>query len=45
MHTIAFMTEQQTDLNKVLKQHLEMESFFAGDFSVRGRPLSKEHPI
>jgi hypothetical protein len=36
MHTIAFMTEQQTDLNKVLKQHLEMESFFAGDFSVRG---------
>jgi len=30
------MTERQTDLNKVLKQHLEMESFFAGDFAVRG---------
>jgi len=33
---MAAMTEQQTDLNKVLKQHLEMESFFAGDFAVRG---------
>jgi uracil-DNA glycosylase family 4 len=30
------MDEQQTDLNKVLKQHLEMESFFVGDFSVKG---------
>ena len=30
------MAEQQTDLNKVLKQHLEMESFFVGDFSIKG---------
>ena len=30
------MAEQQSDLNKVLKQHLEMESFFVGDFSVKG---------
>jgi len=36
IHTIAVMAEQQADLNKVLKQHLEMESFFAGDFAVRG---------
>jgi uracil-DNA glycosylase family 4 len=30
------MEEQQIDLNKVLKQHLEMESFFVGDFSIKG---------
>ena len=30
------MTKHQADLNKVLKQHLEMESFFAGDFTVKG---------
>jgi len=31
------MADQQTDLNKVLKQHLEMESFFVRDFAVRSR--------
>ena len=29
--------EKQADLNKILKQHLEMESFFAGDFTVKGK--------
>jgi DNA polymerase len=33
---MTVMVEKQTDLNKVLKQHLEMESFFAGDFAVKG---------
>ena len=33
---MANMTEQHADLNKILKQHLEMESFFAGDFTVKG---------
>lgn len=28
--------EKQADLNKILKQHLEMESFFAGDFTIKG---------
>jgi DNA polymerase len=30
------MTERQIDIQKILKQHLEMESFFAGDFTLRG---------
>ena len=33
--TIAAMTERKIDLNKVFKQHLEMEAFFAGDFTVK----------
>ena len=36
IRTITAMTDH--DLNKVLKQHLEMESFFAGDFTVKGGP-------
>jgi len=28
--------EQQLNLNKIFKQHLEMERFFAGDFAVKG---------
>lgn len=30
------MDEKQIDVQKILKQHLEMESFFAGDFTLRG---------
>ena len=29
--------ENNINLNKVLKQHLEMEAFFAGDFTVKGK--------
>ena len=32
------MNNQQVDIQKILKQHLELESFFAGDFTVRGGP-------
>ena len=28
--------EKQVDTNKLLKQHLEMESFFVGDFTIKG---------
>ena len=28
--------EKQVDTNKLLKQHLEMETFFTGDFTVKG---------
>ncbi len=29
--------EKQANLNKILKQHLELEAFFAGDFTVKGK--------
>ncbi|MHC4927383.1 MAG: uracil-DNA glycosylase, partial [Planctomycetota bacterium] len=41
--------KNQVNLNKVLKQHLEMEAFFAGDFTVKGKiepvQAADEHTI
>jgi len=34
--------ENQIDTNKALAQHLEMDSFFAGDFAVKGADMQKE---
>lgn len=31
---------KERDLSKVIRQHQEMESFFVGDFTLRGQPVS-----
>ena len=31
--------EKKVDLNKIFKQHLEMEAFFVGDFTVKGSTM------
>lgn len=41
--------EKETDINKVARQHLEMENFFTGGFTTRGKasgpePLRQDNP-
>ena len=37
--------ENNVNLNKVLKQHLELEAFFAGDFTVKGKIAPLESAV
>lgn len=39
------MDEKQRDIQKILKQHLEMEAFFAGDFTLRGPELTPNEAV
>lgn len=39
------MTERPIDIQKVRKQHMEMEAFFAGDFTLRGPAPIADVPV
>jgi len=36
--------EKSTDMEKVARQHMELDSFFAGDFTVKGADVEIEVP-
>ena len=42
--TISPIMEKQVDTNKLLKQHLEMEAFFVGDFTLKGDISELDEP-
>ncbi len=35
---------KEPDIKKVVRQHIEMDDFFTGGFTVRGQRVEKEHP-
>ena len=43
VHTTIALMKEDVDIEKVVRQHTEMEEFFTGGFAVKGKKAQREH--